>query len=297
MRAPVAGEGPDADLKVRVVAVTHRGLVRQSNEDAFMIAGLVCQAPGGSLPVPVLTTKDLKSGSVVGPGLALAVADGLGGHQAGEVASRVALECLSKAEGRLQAATAAEATALWTEALERAHRSVLAQAAAHPEQAGMGATLAGVHLNAAWGAVTFHAGDSRVYRFRQGILKALTVDHSQAEMSRLDGPFGTEAPRRTSGVLKCVGSGREALEPTVEHIAPALHPADRYLLATDGLSDMVSHDAIEAILAARPDPCRAIDTLLDAALAGGGQDNVTIILADIVAAPNAAAGKRGEEDG
>lgn len=279
-----------ADLKARVAAVTHRGLVRPGNEDAFLLGGLVCHAPGGMVPVLVTTARVLKEDCGVGPGLALAVADGLGGHRAGEVASRLALDGLSEAESRLRAATPAGAAAFWTEALERAHRSILTQAAECPEQTGMGATVAGVHLNASWGAVTFHAGDSRVYRFRQGILKALTVDHSQAEIGRLDGPFGTEAPRGSSGVWKCLGSGRESLDPTVEHAAPALHPGDRFILATDGLSDTVSHDAIEAILVARQDPCGAVETLLGAALASGGRDNVTIILVDIVTASGAAAG-------
>jgi len=294
MTVEAPGHGRHPDLKVRVAAVTHRGLVREGNEDAFMVAGLVCQALSGAVPVPVSATQVLKSDPVVGSGLALAVADGLGGHQAGELASRLALESLALVQSQVRAATPADAVSFWRGALERAHRSILTQAAGCPEQAGMGATVAGVHLHTAWGAVTFHAGDSRVYRFRQGILKVLTVDHSQAERGRLDGPFGTEAPREGSGVWKCLGCGREDLDPTVEHAARALHPGDRYLLATDGLSDMISHDAIEATLAARPGLRGAVETLLDASLAGGGHDNVTVILAEVTGSAGSA-GVAGEE--
>ncbi len=145
----------------------------------------------------------------------------------------------------------------------------------------MGTTVAGVHLHPTWGAVTFHAGDSRVYRFRQGILKALTTDHSHAKLARQQGPFGAEATRGTSVVWKCLGSGEAVLDPTVQHAAPGLHPGDRYLLTTDGLTDMVSVDAAEQILASSPATFAAAMALVHAALAAAGRDTVTVILADV----------------
>ncbi|MCL6580110.1 MAG: serine/threonine-protein phosphatase [Firmicutes bacterium] len=270
------------NLEARVAAVTHRGLVRPGNEDAFLVGGLIGLAPHGPMPGPVSVVHALGPGPVPDRGLVLAVADGLGGHRAGETASRLALEGLARGWAEARAETADAACSFWRDTLERTHRTVCMEAATRPEQAGMAATIAGVHLHAGWGAVTFHAGDSRVYRFRQGILKPLTVDHSQAEALRSEGPFGVETPRGSSVVWKCLGSRSDSLDPTVEWTAPALHPGDRYLLVTDGLSDVVDHDAAEAILAERPDPREAVETLLERALARGGPDNVTIVLADVV---------------
>lgn len=272
---------------IEIAAVTHRGLVREYNEDAFLLGGLVGQAVDAPRSGVVLARYAL----VAEVGLVLALADGVGGNPGGEIASRVAVEALARAWAGWPPAGSSqgpkEACAYWRQALEQAHRAVTAQGASRPEWLGMGSTVAGVHLHGRWGAVVFHAGDSRVWRFRQGILKALTTDHSYAELARgaelasRGAHYGEEAPRTNSALWKCVGTGAKELDPTVENPVTGLNPGDRYLLATDGLHDMVSPVAIEELLGAHPQTVEALEVLASAALAAGGADNLTAILADV----------------
>jgi serine/threonine protein phosphatase PrpC len=271
-------------LQLRVAAITHRGLSRPRNEDAFMLGELVCQGATMASALPIQVKFVLSVGPGVSRGAVLAVSDGLGGHAAGEIASRLSLDCLAAAWSGAPAETAGQVKSFWVATLENAHLAIVRFGSLRPEWTRMAATVVGIHLHAGWGAVTFHAGDSRAYRFRQGILKLLTSDHSQAEIAQRSQPKGGDPVRTSLAVWKCLGSSSKRLDPSVQLAAPALQPGDRFLLATDGLSDMITVDSAEMILSAQPDTAEAAVALLTAALAAGGTDNVTLVLADVLGA-------------
>lgn len=198
-------------------------------------------------------------------GFLFAVADGLGGHAAGEVASGLVVETL--------AADAREAGD-WTyparqldAILRRADARVRRQA--DGPRAGMGATVVALWLGRgqAWVA---HAGDSRAYRWRDGELACLTRDHTPEAGGR-----GQVGPRRSGMITNAVGVGDETWYDIDGADARA---GDRFLLCSDGLSDMVPEAAIAALLCDAATPDAACRALVDAALAAGGLDNVTCVV-------------------
>src|SRR5919197_5589215 len=201
-----------------------------------------------------------------------AVADGMGGAQAGEVASRTVVDCLRRGlpdggspEERL-AALAEEANGL-------IHR----KAAEDEQRAGMGTTLTAAYVDE--DAVSFgHVGDSRAYLFRDGKLQQLTNDHSlvgeMVRRGKLTAEQAEEHPQRSS-ITRALGP-----EPAVEvdHMTTYARDGDVFLLCSDGLTSMVGDDAIEQALREAPDLRSAGQTLIDAANAAGGRDNITVVL-------------------
>ena len=201
-----------------------------------------------------------------------AVADGMGGAQAGEVASRTVVDCLRRGlpdggspEERL-AALAEEANGL-------IHR----KAAEDEQRAGMGTTLTAAYVDE--DAVSFgHVGDSRAYLFRDGKLKQLTNDHSlvgeMVRRGKLTAEQAEEHPQR-SIITRALGP-----EPAVEvdHMTTFARDGDVFLLCSDGLTSMVPDEQIERTLADAPDLQAAGQALIDAANGAGGRDNITVIL-------------------
>ena len=201
-----------------------------------------------------------------------AVADGMGGHRAGEVASSMALEAVGSAIG--EGATLADAIAV-------ANAEVFARAQANPEMRGMGTTV--TVMVVAEGAVHFgHVGDSRAYLLRDGQLTQVTDDHSLVEELVREGRLTPEEaavhPQRNI-VTRALGVD-EAVD--VDTYEIDLRPADRILVCSDGLTSMIRDSAIEKILRAHADPQKAADKLVDAANTAGGEDNITVVVVDVV---------------
>lgn len=225
---------------MRVAATTDVGRQRDRNEDAHLV--------------------DLERGLLV-------VADGMGGHPAGDVASSLAVgrtdRDLDMVEddahtGRMRAIGAA---------VRAAHMEVRSAAAEDPDKEGMGTTLVVAHVDEAERLLTLaNVGDSRAYLLRDGKARQLTTDDIWS------GVFG-----RT--LTQAVGAS-DAVEPEV--IEVELEPGDRILLCTDGLTDELDGERIGALMAAA-DLDEAGRALVDAALAAGGHDNVTVVLAEIEA--------------
>jgi serine/threonine protein phosphatase PrpC len=126
-----------------------------------------------------------------------------------------------------------------------------------------------------------NVGDSRGYRLRAGVLRQLTRDHS-AVQELIDGGIITEAEARIHPqrnlITRALGAGGNSVPDTQFHHP---RPGDRYLLCTDGLTGEVEHAAIEQILANTPDRTEAVGRLIDAALASGGRDNISVVIVDI----------------
>jgi PPM family protein phosphatase len=239
---------------LRMAAGTHVGVTRQVNQDSYATA----------------------------PGLAV-VADGMGGHRGGEVASAIAAkEMISRFD-------APELDALVT-GVGHANRRILDEAAADPKLHGMGTTVVALGLidvadGVALGAI--NVGDSRMYRLTGNVLEQLTEDHSLVEALVREGRItAAEAkvhPQRNI-VTRALGV-IEHVEVDSFHFVPKI--GDRYLLCSDGLFNEVDANTIATILATEADPEAATQKLIAAANEGGGRDNITTVIADVVAAEDA----------
>ena len=216
---------------------------------------------------------DNEDAYLVNPPL-FAVADGLGGHQAGEVASSIAIERL-----RAEAPSFADAKAL-ARAVRSANNAVIQAADAGQGRAGMGTTLTAAMIDGSR-IVLAHVGDSRAYLLAYGTLTQLTQDHSMvADMVR-NGTLSAEDARvhpSRSVITRALGSDPTMLVDTYEIEAA---PGDRLLLCSDGLTGMVDDRAIEGILGTAPSAAEAVDRLIEAANDAGGQDNITVVVAEI----------------
>ena len=236
-------------LALDFVAVSDRGLVRANNEDS----------------------------AYAGPHL-LVLADGMGGHAAGEVASQLMVEHLEHLDRDPEDA---DMLALLGAAAEDGNASIEASVAEHPEQAGMGTTLTAAMFNGRELGL-IHVGDSRGYLLRDGELRQLTVDDTFVQSLVNDGKLAPEdvsSHPQKSLILKAY-TGR-AVEPHLELIQ--VQPGDRVLLCSDGLSDPVTQQTIQLALGDGT-PEMAANRLIELALRSGGPDNVTVVVAEVVEA-------------
>ena len=209
------------------------------------------------------------------------VADGMGGHVAGEVASTIATVRLAELADRSPLRPDDVRSAL-----ADAHAAIVASAAAHPDEAGMGTTVTGlcqvqVAGSAHW--LVFNVGDSRVYRFADGVLTQLTEDHSHVAELVAAGEITAEAAREHPlGNIVTRSLGSPAVpEPDLRVFPPV--PGERFLICSDGLTGEVTDDLIARVLAEETAPQAAVDRLIAMALAAGGRDNVTVVVVDHLA--------------
>ncbi len=244
-------------LAIRSVAQSHVGLVRQGNEDS----------------------------GYAGPRL-LVVADGMGGHAAGEVASAVAVESLAVLDGPGPTPDDMDADTALTDAIARANQRIRDLVEADPRRSGMGTTVTAL----LWCGDSFslaHIGDSRAYLLRDGELGQLTRDHTYVQALIDEGRI-SESEREThparSLLLQALGG--EDVVPDVAGVEAA--DGDRLMLCSDGLSGVVPVDEIAGVLASVADPQAAADELVELAVAGGGPDNITCVVADIRASTHVA---------
>ncbi|AWT24925.1 PP2C-family Ser/Thr phosphatase [Corynebacterium provencense] len=239
-------------LALDYAARSDRGLVRGNNEDSAVAASHL-----------------------------LALADGMGGHAAGEVASQLMIEALFPLNTMFggDPVPADRLPAMLVEAMEDGNRAIAAHVDENPTLEGMGCTLSALLFNDGRLGVC-HVGDSRGYLLRDGVLTQITKDdtyvQSLVDEGKLDPADVSSHPQR-SLILKAL-TGR-AVEPTLQ-LRDAL-PGDRYMLCSDGLSDPVSADTIRDVLA-EGTPTEAAEQLINLALRGGGPDNVTVVVADVV---------------
>jgi protein phosphatase len=228
---------------------------------------------------------------VVQPPL-FAIADGMGGAQAGEIASALAAGALSEANANGGGESRVR------ELIQEANRRVHERASTDPSTSGMGTTVT-VALIEGDGTITIgHVGDSRAYRLRDGRLEQITDDHSLvAELVRRGELSAEEAevhPQR-SVITRALGTDPDV---DVDAFSVQPKPGDLYLLCSDGLSDMVAAEVIEEIMREyREDLDAAARALVRAANRGGGDDNITAVLFEIVGgdAPNGEPDERTRE--
>ncbi len=202
-----------------------------------------------------------------------AVADGMGGHLGGEVASATAIEAL-----RSEYAKGAPVS----DAIEYANRAVITRAVGHEELTGMGTTLTAVAIAGPQQLLVGHVGDSRAYLLRGDTLEMITDDHSLvAELVR-EGrltPEQAEAHPQRAIVTRALGVDDEV---NVDVYPLEVRQGDRIIICSDGLNTMLRDRDIERIARGQIDPQRAAEALVDAANDAGGEDNITVVVIDVV---------------
>jgi len=208
-----------------------------------------------------------------------AVADGLGGHQGGEVASAMAVEPLAALDGRAFA-DADEAAEALTAAIRAANQAILQRGRSDPELWGMGTTVTAAAVAHDRVLQLAHVGDSRAYLLRKGApLRQLTTDHTvvaeAVERGLLTRQQAAIHPQR-GVVTRAVGLDPDVLVDLPEPLE--LEPGDQVLLCSDGLTEVVDDEQIAGVLAEQVDGGDTCGTLIAAANRAGGPDNVTVVL-------------------
>ena len=269
---------------VRSYGATDRGRVRPTNEDQFFIADLTKAMHVGQTS---LRRSPARSGEQHGH--LFLVADGMGGHRAGEHASALAVTLIEQFALNtfkwFMPLTAAHVVTDFQEAVEQADATIVEAARERAELAGMGTTLTlAYHYEGE--LLVVHVGDSRAYLFRDETLRQLTRDHTVvAEMVRRGELDLAEVRRhRLRHIITNVVGGTEAGVEAEAHILK-LRGDDGLLLCSDGLTEMLSHAEISAVLRGEPNPEAACTRLISLANERGGQDNITAIVARFSAAP------------
>ena len=267
LSAPPQVDVQTAELRLVVGAATDVG-GRDGNEDAVYVGELPTAASG--------TTAADGSGA----GYLLAVADGMGGHARGEVASRIAIETLTRAVGE---DAGADAALTLKQAFRRANEAIYESGRADDGEQAMGTTLVAAILRGKYATIA-SIGDSRAYLVRANALTQVTKDHSlvaeQVSRGALSAREARESPHRN--VLTHALGHRPKLETKLPSIFElTLLPEDRLLLCSDGFYDVVEDDDMVRILLEH-DPADAAKRLVDLAVERGTSDNVSAVVAAAV---------------
>lgn len=255
-------------MRVQWAAGSHPGIRRLTNEDSY------CTRPDLGLFV---------------------VADGMGGHVAGEIASRIVVQAI---ETFVADTVDADSASTWPHAFDAnlgidgnrlkaafhlANQRLAREVAGSQDLRGMATTASAVLLNGEAAALA-HVGDSRIYRWRAGEVHRMTIDHSWVEDQVRAGLLSANEARQhpwRNVVTRALSGGDD---PLVDLESIALAAADRLLICSDGLSSVVTDARIAAILGAHAQPKAACDALIAEANDGGGPDNVTTLVVHLDAA-------------
>ena len=242
----------------RVTAFTDTGLVRDHNEDALLVQGWICQAASGSL-VTMEFPSDMRSAFVC------AVADGMGGHAGGDLASRVALGLIGDAASTWR--TPQDIARSLAETNDRVRRL-----GADPDLRGLGTTVAGISVFDD-AVVAFNIGDSRIYNVDHGFLKQVSHDDSVTD----------KHGRPTNVITQSLGQDG-AVEP---HLRTTPRDGSSYLICSDGVSGGVSPSSLRAaVLKATSRDCA--ESIIDMTRANGADDNFSFLLVEVPAVATAA---------
>jgi protein phosphatase len=260
--------------------MTHRGHVREVNEDHFLVADLERAARVRQTSLPIAAEGPALSDA---EGTLLMVADGMGGHGDGELASAVTLDTvlehvvyamptLRPHDQGTERELAVELGAGIVRCQERL-RQVAARKGASPS---LGTTLTLAYVR--WPDVyVAHVGDSRLYHWRDGKLAQVTRDHTLAQQLREEYGAGDDVRHFDHVLVNAIGGDGKAPEVEAHHLR--LLPGDRLLLCTDGLYGELPALTISGLLGGAQSPAEACHRLVSAALHAGGRDNVTTVVA------------------
>ena len=269
-------------VRIDVAALSHTGKVREHNEDHYLVASgarhattLLTNVPPEDVPSEFGETSYL-----------MIVADGMGGHAAGEVASRMAIATLINIILhvpdwilRLDDEYAQKVMDRAVERCRQVHDALKEKASRDPQLRGMGTTMTAAYSLGDDLFIT-QVGDSRAYLFRDGKLQRLTRDQTHAQMLADGGVISQQdvARHRLRHVLtSALGGAQKEVQAAVDRVK--LVDGDRLLLCSDGLTEMTDDERIAEVLRREPRSNEACRLLVDSALANGGRDNITVVLA------------------
>lgn len=218
------------------------------------------------------------------------VADGMGGHAAGEVASEMAVQIVARELVDVRDLNHHDAGARMADALRLANRAIYERTIQEADKQGMGTTASCV-LMGQGRYIIGHIGDSRVYLLRDGELRQITKDHSYVQ-EQVDAGFLTPEQARfhpySNVITRCVGANA-AVEADV--LTGELQAGDLYLVASDGLTGMVEDPQLKKILESRQTPGRMVDAMITEANRRGGLDNITAIVVQVIKVTGVATGE------
>ena len=209
------------------------------------------------------------------------VADGMGGHAAGEVASEMAVRIVQRELSPVRDLDGEDVVQMVATALKRANRAIHDRTLTETDKQGMGTTVSALLL-AGTRYLIGQVGDSRVYLYRDGVLTQLTKDHSYVQ-EQVDAGFLTPEQARyhpySNVITRCVGAGQD-VEPDIYRGETRLD--DLFLVASDGLTGMVEDRRLAQLLGSRAEPERKVQSLISEANGRGGLDNITAILVQVL---------------
>jgi serine/threonine protein phosphatase PrpC len=252
-----------AAVRIRADALTDVGKVREHNEDSVL-------------------ALEFKRDSLIDPGqmLLYVVADGMGGAEAGEIASAIAVDAIrDSVESKMKLAGAADIGAILREAIEQANLKIIEYQAAHPEARSMGSTAVAALVNPPEAGIAW-VGDSRAYVFDGRALRQLSKDHSLVQRLVEIGQITPEEARHhehKNVITRSLGA-RPNGPAGAESLTVRLKRGERVLLCSDGLTAHVEDQQIAEMLRRHRDPTAAARELVAAANAGGGTDNVSVVV-------------------
>ncbi len=240
------------DLALDVYGASHIGKVRDLNEDSFCVHGFTPQEPYGFC----------------------IVSDGMGGHNAGEVASQKTVQFV--AEELLKEVSDGEIPMVLNQATQNANQRIYQMAMANQSQRGMGATLVAAYVCPRQVYIA-NVGDSRAYAYRAGELLRITRDHSVVEELVANGTITMEEARthpQRNIITRAIGADGVTEADIFEY---DYYPGDVLLLCSDGLSSMLTDDEIRELILKHTTAKEMVAALIDAANSCGGRDNITVI--------------------
>ena len=208
------------------------------------------------------------------------VADGMGGHAAGEVASEMTVQIVAQTLAPIASTVDAVAAELMARSLRDANRAVYDRMRAEADKQGMGTTASALVLSD-HGFLIGQVGDSRIYLLREGVLTQLTRDHSYVQEQVDAGLLTPEQARHhpySNVITRCIGANDDV---EVDLFRGDTRPGDVFLVASDGLTGMVDDRRLQQLLVARSGPGHIVDALIAEANARGGVDNITAIVVQV----------------
>jgi len=232
------------------------GRVRPNNEDIILVGGELFRDQTQTLNLEIVEKSRF----------AVIVADGMGGHSGGEIASEYAAQFFCDFVSELPSDLSAEEI---TQKIEGwalvAHRNLLSQGEQNPEYNGMGTTFCGMLFYEKL-VLAINIGDSRLYRFRNDILRQISTDHSMQQLT-------SNQSLPSNEIYNSLGAG-DSVFVEVKDLTGLIYDDDMFLICSDGLSDMITDNEIEQILSTEP----TAEKLVEAACIAGGKDNVSVVL-------------------
>lgn len=253
---------------MRVTVMTHLGRVREGNEDSLVVCGrhneLVC------------AQREFQKSWLTTPPLLACVADGMGGHRGGAVASRLVCETI---EAKAKLFTISDSNlnldGVIHDTVRAANQAIIATQDKQPSLHGMGSTLAGIYMTETQ-VTCFHTGDSRIYGLKNGYLQHLTTDHNQFESMNM---HGVKADPEAKALTHCLGGG--VLDNFVEITHLPRDPGiTDFMICSDGVSEFCDEDTIELALREHA-PARMNETIFS----NGAADNFSYIIINIEGSP------------